>query len=64
MTYPDRQVTLSDRRVIMFWTVLILIVMVTFAAFAVEAAIRNRVCISAATIDSTGTTTLTPEVCE
>lgn len=60
MTYPDREVRIRDRHWLTFTVVLLLLV---YLAFAAEASFRNRVCISAATVDSTGTSTVTPVVC-
>lgn len=53
MTYRER------RTILIFWTVVALLIL---SAFAAEAAMRNRVCVSAMTVDASGTTVY-PEVC-
>lgn len=53
MTYRER------RTILIFWMVLALLIV---GAFAAEAQLRNMVCISAMTVDASGTTVY-PEVC-
>lgn len=53
-------ITRDRRTILILWTVLALLIL---SAFTAEAMMRNRVCISAATIDVTGVTTLIPEEC-
>lgn len=58
MTYPDRET--KPRR----WIgIVVLIFLVLYVAFAVEAKTRQQVCVSAMMADSTGTTVY-PEICE
>lgn len=52
--------SMTNRRQLIFWLALTLLI---FGAFAAEATLRNRTCISALTIDQTSTTVHYPEAC-
>jgi hypothetical protein len=54
MTYRER------RTILIFWTVVALLIL---SAFAAEAQLKNQVCISSITVDSTGTTSFVPKEC-
>lgn len=59
MTYPDRELARDQRRLI-FWLAVVCIIV---TAFILQSAFKDRTCISAATLDSTGTVVSTPIVC-
>lgn len=59
MTYPDRELARDQKRLALWIAIIALIV----AAFILEQTFRDRVCISAAQVDSTGTVTSTPVTC-
>jgi len=60
MTYPDRQPRRDSR---ILWLILVILFLAIYLPFALEAKARQEVCISAATIDETGTVVSTPVVC-